>query len=245
MGDGLFFDRRAEGYDAARPPYPDELWDRVRAHGVLRPGARLLEIGAGSGQATRVLVASGADVVAVEPGPRLGALLRRELPGVRVVGSSFEEADLGPDRFDAAVAATSLHWVDLAVGLPRLHGSLVPGGLLVAFRNSYGDPEVDTPFRNRVAAIVARRAPREPRPDELDVDGWMDSLTGSGWFEPVERRVFRWKVDLTSADVAALFGTFSNWSAAEVEQARAAVDELGGVVTEHYRSLLCVCRAVG
>lgn len=63
----------------------------------------------------------------------------------------FEDVPLPAAGFDSAVAATSMHWVDLAVGLPRLHATLRPGGLLAVWRFRFGDESVDTPFRRRAA----------------------------------------------------------------------------------------------
>jgi SAM-dependent methyltransferase len=68
------FDAQAELYDAVRPLYPDALADDVIARG----GRRVLEIGTGTGQATVVFARRGASIVAIEPGPRLAAVLRRE-----------------------------------------------------------------------------------------------------------------------------------------------------------------------
>jgi SAM-dependent methyltransferase len=132
---------------------------------MLAAGMRALDLGAGSGQATRILVDAGMDVTAVESGPALAAALRDRLPGVRVVEATAEAAELPPASFDVATIATAVHWFDLEVVLPKLHRTLVPGGRLAVWRNAYGDAAVPlTPFRERIGAIVARRdaAPRHP-----------------------------------------------------------------------------------
>ncbi len=243
MGDGAFFDGIAARYDEARPDYPPALYERLRDLGVLRAGARVLEIGAGTGQATRGLVAAGAHVVAVEPGAALARTLGDRLPGVRVLVDTFEEVDLGDVAFDVAVAATALHWVDLGVGLPKLHRALRPGGLLAVWRTVFHDPQARTPFRSRVAEIAERRpGPRPPGPNPLDTDAWMRSLTAGGYFEPLDTARFRWETELTTQQVRGLFGTFSDWSAAEVAEVGEAADSLGGRVVEHYVTVLCVCR---
>lgn len=243
MSRGLSFDREPAGYEAARPPYPDALYDRLREHGVLRAGARVLEIGAGTGQATAALVAAGAQVVAVEPGPALAARLAARFPGVEVRRGTLEETDLEPGGYDAAVAATSFHWVDAAQALPRLHEALRPGGLLAVFRQVFGDPDVPlTPFRERVAEVAGARPEPDRRPDPLDLEREMATLTDGGWFEPVDMVSLRWSVDLTAAQVRGLFSTFSDWSPGEVAQVAARAEELGGVVTEHYRTVLWLCR---
>ena len=66
----------------------------------------------------------------------------------------------------------------------------------------------------------------------------MDELAAGGWFEPVRSERWRWSIELGSEQIRRLFLTFSDWTAAEAEAAGAAVDELGGRVTEHYQSAL-------
>ena len=238
------FEARAEVYDRARPPYPDALWERLRELGLLTPRSRAVELGAGSGLATGPLVASGVVVTAVEPGPALAARLRARLPAVTVRETTAERARFAPGSFELAVAATSVHWLDLDVVLPALHRWLVPGGHVAVFRHAFGDPAADpTPFRARVAGITGRRArPPRPGPGELDTRAWVSRLSGGGWFAPRHVEEFRWSVDLSAQQVHDLFTTFSDWSPAEVEEAAAAVVELGGRVTEHYVSPLIVLR---
>jgi hypothetical protein len=70
----------------------------------------------------------------------------------------------------------------------------------------------------------------------------MEDLATGGWFDPVWTECWRWSIDLNTDQVRRLFRTFSDWSGAEVEAAAQAVDELGGVVTEYYRSVLHLLR---
>ncbi|HEX4685648.1 MAG TPA: class I SAM-dependent methyltransferase [Nocardioides sp.] len=233
------FERMAADYASARPPYPAVIFEVLRAEGAIGPGPRVLEVGAGAGLATRELVAAGSQVVAIEPGRALGSLLEEAVPGVRVLPTTLEDADLPVAGFDCVVAATSLHWVDLSVGLPRLHATLSPGGVLAVFRTNFGDDAVETEFHDRVNQIVAARGPKtgasspEWRPTMVE-------LSAGGYFQPVRTEDWRWSVDLTTDQVTRLFSTFSDWTDEEVDAVRAAADACGGVVTEHYRSGLRV-----
>jgi SAM-dependent methyltransferase len=236
----LHFERGAAAYAGSRPPYPAALFDVLRAERVIGPGVRVLEVGAGAGLATRELVAAGSDVVALEPGPDLAAILQREVPDASVVVSRLEDARLDDGAFDAVVAATSLHWVDLSVGLPLLHRSLRPSGSLAVFRHRFGDDEGRTDFRDRVAEIVARRPPATAgaRSDERPT---MAELSGAG-FEPVRSERWRWSVELSAEQVRRLFGTFSDWTSDEVDAAGDAAEACGGRVVEHYQSVLHLLR---
>jgi SAM-dependent methyltransferase len=239
----MHFDAHAEVYDRARPPYPAALWARLRDRGWLRPGTRVIELGAGTGQATGPMLEAGASVTAVEPGGALADRLRRRRPEVTVHVATAEAVALPPAAFDLAVTATAVHWFDLDVVLPKLHRALVPGGRFAVWRNVFGDPSVPvSPFRQRVAAITARRVhePATRGPGELATEAWVARLTAGGYFLPGHVEEFRWTIDLRAEQIRDLFTTFSNWDAAEAEEAARAVEDLGGQVTEHYVTPLIV-----
>ncbi|MER6423774.1 methyltransferase domain-containing protein [Streptomyces sp. NPDC001137] len=148
-GLGRVFNEVAELYDRVRPGYPDELFADLVAITGMDEGSSVLEVGCGSGQATRSLAALGCSVTAVEPGADMAALARRRLasfPEVAVETSRFEEWDDRGRRFDALVAASSWHWVDPSVGWRRAHEVVSPGGWMallghVVVRRT-GEPEV-------------------------------------------------------------------------------------------------------
>jgi len=247
MAGSTHFEEGAEEYDAARPPYPAALWNRLRLLGLLEPGRSALDLGAGSGQATGPLLAAGLSVTAVEPGPRLASLLRRTHPSAEVMVARAEDADLPPRRFDLVVAATSVHWLDLSVVLPKVGATLGPGGRFAVWRNVFGDAEAPvTPFRRRIAEIVAaRRAPERPGPPAEDLAAMTAALTASGLFSVADASSWRWTIELDAPAVERLFRTFSEWSADEAAEASEAVVELGGSVIEHYSSWLLVLEPAG
>ncbi|MFT4265196.1 MAG: class I SAM-dependent methyltransferase [Nocardioides sp.] len=231
----------AAEYAEARPSYPESIFETLEGEGVIGHGVRLLEIGAGAGLATRELLRRGSDVVAVEPGAHLASILGNTTPGVEILTTRLEDAQLADADFDAVVAATAMHWVDLSVGLPKIHRMLRPGGWLAVWRNVFGDESVETPFRHRVNEIVAKRQDpnvgrsRDQRPT-------MEELAAGGWFEPVRTEHWRWSIDLSAEQIGLLFKTFSNWTMAEAAAAEAAAEDLGGRVTEHYQSVLHLLR---
>ena len=100
----------------------------------LQPGSRVLEIGCGTGQLSVPLAQHGAELVAVEVGPNLAAIARRNLsdfPAARVEVGGFEEWPLQAEPFDAVVAASALHWIDPSVRFAKPARALKPGGTLV------------------------------------------------------------------------------------------------------------------
>jgi SAM-dependent methyltransferase len=146
---GRVFNEVPELYDRVRPAYPDELFaDLVAITGMDRRSS-LLEVGCGTGQATRSLAALGYSVTAIEPGAGMAALARQRLAAfgnVEVENSTFEEWDDRGRRFDVLVAASAWHWVDPSIGWRRAHDVLHPGGWMALLGNVVvrrpGEPEV-------------------------------------------------------------------------------------------------------
>jgi SAM-dependent methyltransferase len=130
-GLGRVFNEVPELYDRTRPTYPDALFADLTEITGLGQRSRVLEVGCGTGQATRSLAPLGCRVTAVEPGDALAALARQRLApfgNVNVESSTFEDWDDRGRRFDVLVAAASWHWVDPAVGWPKARDVLSPGG---------------------------------------------------------------------------------------------------------------------
>jgi len=96
----------------------------------LRPGARVFEVGAGTGLATRRLLSLGAaPLLAIEPDERLAAFLAGSIQdsALHIDRTTFEEATLPPAHFDLGVAATSFHWVEQMPALAKAYAALKPG----------------------------------------------------------------------------------------------------------------------
>jgi SAM-dependent methyltransferase len=146
---GRVFNEVPELYDRVRPGYPDELFSDLVTITGMGTRSSVLEVGCGTGQATRPLAALAGSVTAVEPGAEMAAVARRRLatlPNVEVETSTFEQWDDRGRRFDVLVAAASWHWVDPAIGWRRAHDVLSPGGWMALIGNVVvrrpGEPEV-------------------------------------------------------------------------------------------------------
>ncbi|HEX6871226.1 MAG TPA: class I SAM-dependent methyltransferase [Micromonosporaceae bacterium] len=143
------FNEVPELYDRVRPGYPGELFADLTRITDMDERSSVLEVGCGTGQATRSLAALGCTVTAVEPGAELAALARERLAAfgnVRLETSTFEEWDDAGRRFDVLVAASAWHWVDPTIGWQRAHDVLRAGGWMALLGNVVvrrpGEPEV-------------------------------------------------------------------------------------------------------
>jgi ubiquinone/menaquinone biosynthesis C-methylase UbiE len=160
--DGSVFDEIAAEYDRSRPAYPDELVDRACEVAGIRRGDPVLEVGCGTGQLTRSLLARGLRVVAVEPGKHLMALAERNLDGrgeVEFVNARLEDAKLPRGRYRALFSAAAFHWIDPHVSWQKAARLLAPGGTLALIQYCGLENRAGADDQRALLSALARTAP--------------------------------------------------------------------------------------
>ena len=124
----LSFNEAAEIYDRVRPSYPADLIDTLFR--MLPAEPEIVEVGPGTGQATKDLLARGALVHAIEIGPEMAAKLRSKLSSdrLRITVGDFETVSIAPASTDAVFSATAYHWISPAAQTDRPATILRTGG---------------------------------------------------------------------------------------------------------------------
>jgi SAM-dependent methyltransferase len=117
-------------YERGRPDYPPPAVAALIERLQIGPGARVIDLGAGTGKLTRRLTASGAALLAIEPVAAMRATFARLLPAVPVLGGAAEAIPLRDASAQAVVVGTAFHWFDGPTALAELHRVLSPGGRL-------------------------------------------------------------------------------------------------------------------
>lgn len=208
----LTFGGAAERYERFRPGYPERLRDLVL--GETRPGSAV-EVGAGTGKATRLFAAAGVQVTAVEPDPLMCAVLARVTAGmaVTVLQSTLEELPvLSP--VELLYSAAAWHWTDPATRWTRAARLLVPGGLFASF----GGPitlvdEVleDAVEREREEVIGSEDIlGTEDDADDPDTLRWPgNELAGSPYFTEVAEHDLTAVERMAADDLVGLLSTVS------------------------------------
>jgi ubiquinone/menaquinone biosynthesis C-methylase UbiE len=159
---GKVFDEIAAEYDRNRPMYPDELVDQACQVAGIGAGDRVLEIGCGSGQLTRSLLARGLHVTALEPGRNLMALARQNLEGagaVEFMNARFEDASCPREHFRAVFSASALHWVDPEVSWRKIADVLAPGGTLALVQYFGIEEQRSRQDQQAMLAAIRKAAP--------------------------------------------------------------------------------------
>ncbi|GBQ87259.1 SAM-dependent methyltransferase [Gluconacetobacter johannae DSM 13595] len=252
------FGGNPDSYEAARPPYPDAVYAALRERCTIT-GARLFEIGAGTGKATFPLLADRpAQLTAVEPDARLtrhlADLAGNDWPMLDIMATSWEEAVLPDGAYDLGFAATAFHWLPQGEALRKIVRALRPGGWWTMWWNVFGDPDAPDAFHQRAGALFRglRSSPAWApgrRPFGLDIDARIADLKQAGFEDPVVD-VLRWTIQMDAGQVRALAATFSEVVNAG-EHARQKLlddltslveDEFGGQVERHFVTPMYMAR---
>ena len=223
------FGEIAEQYDAARPGYPDALFDTVLEFGGLHTGDRALEIGAGTGKATAGFVARGLDVHALEPSPGMAAVLRSK--GVDVEESLFEAWPVPAGAFRLVYAAQSWHWVHGDDHYERVAAALAPGGTVALFWNK-GNQWTGA-LREENDAVYARLAPEMTGEGHWNLEWVREGLAACAGFEEPVVRTVTWNRSYTSAEWVRLLGTHSDHRILPEAQRHRLHAAIGEVIDRH------------
>jgi SAM-dependent methyltransferase len=251
------FDEIAELYDRGRRECPAHLFDDLFMLAEIEPaGARVLEVGCGTGQATLPLARRGCRVTCVELGTNLASIARSKLaqfPLVRIVTAPFEVWHPGNERFDMVFAATAWHWLDPTIRYARAAAALRPGGVLAFTAGSHAFPPGFDPFFTEIQecyeAIGAGLMKWPPPPPERVPDA-REEIERSNHFEDVRiaRRV--WTEEFTADEYVAMMSTASDHRLMEsakreylfAEMRRLIGRRPGGRIRRHNLTILHVAR---
>ena len=245
---GKVFNQMAVEYDRHRPTYPEQLIDLACQDAGLERSDQVLEIGCGTGQLTRSLLARGFRVTAIEPGAQLAGLAQQRLRGageLELVNTRFEDARLPHEHFRAVFSASAIHWVDPDIGWQRAADALVPGGTLALIQyfglheaRSADDQQALLNAMTAIAPAIAVSWPqyrdlqttlagvRERRENISEVWAWLGGYEvartyAAELYDDAQIAVAPTLLEHTAAELNALIGTTSFWSRLSPEQREA------------------------
>jgi SAM-dependent methyltransferase len=249
------FDQVASVYRTARPDYPDALIDDVVTYADLKPDDKILEVGCGTGQATRGFAARGFSILATDPGPEMLRGARESLAcfsNVEFLETTFEAWPANRAVFRLIIAAQSWHWVSPEVRFSKAAEVLSPDGTLAVF--GHVPVGLPGPLLDRFKEIYLRQIGEWGPPPEGwylpngPFKGWFDQ---SGLFGPVMHRCYPWKRRHTTSSYADYLSSRSDHRMMEAVKRdeviggiAKAIDGVGGHFDMDYETHLYIARRV-
>lgn len=185
----------AASYERGRPDYPTAAVAWMVEQLGIGPGRTVVDIGAGTGKLTRLLVPTGAKVIAVEPVEAMSDVLRGLLPTVELVSGTADRTGLAPASADAFTAGQAFHWFATPAGLAEIHRVLRPGGGLGLIWNQR--------IRNHPTWVAVDELIDDLRRSEPDQNSqeWRQVLEASNLFSPLEVATFDQAQHLTTEEL--------------------------------------------
>lgn len=187
------FGSAADVYERGRPSYPAEAVEWLLPEGA----QHVIDLGAGTGKLTRLLVERVPRVTAVEPSEKMRETLIRAVPGSQALPGSAERMPVDGESADAIFAAQAWHWVDPERAVPEAARVLKPGGVLALLWNIR---DTSTPWSRALDEIIDAASESELESEEPRV---------GPPFLPVERRDFAWVNPMTHDEVVAMVASRS------------------------------------
>lgn len=234
----LSFNQVAEHYDAIRPTYPAGIFD-VRFE-MLPAEPMIVEVGPGTGQATRDLLARGATVHAIEIGDALAARLRSNLPSDRlhVTVGNLEVVEIAPASADAVFSAAAYHWISPRAQTDRPATILRAGGVVAIVNLTQVDSPDDAGFFAACQPIYERygqghTGPPVPTRDAVDLP-MRQVLETDGRFGPATVRHYDWNQTYTASEYRQLLLTYSGTQMMKEPERTALLDDMEAFIRARF-----------
>jgi SAM-dependent methyltransferase len=234
-GRALSFGAAAEAYEQFRPGYPAELFDTVMTYAG-QPIRTALEIGAGTGKATRLFAQGGIAVTATDPDAAMLTELRQHVPAdVRTAQAAFE--DLRPGlSYGLVYAAAALHWTSPQGRWPRMAALVAPGGVFASFGGAVqlADPALKEAVRAARAPFLENDEIPSPdgTPPEHDMQWPGTELQRSDWFGDVQQSVIERRYVIGARDYIGYLSTVSAYLELSASDQELVYDRIRQVLPE-------------
>lgn len=243
------FAAAAEGYERTRPDYPAEALDRLIQELEVTQAATVLDLGAGTGKLTRMLMPTRARVVALEPVEAMWRTFGQVLPEVEVVAGTAEALPFHEASFDAVVVAQAFHWFRGEEALEGIARVLKPAGRLGLLWNIRDE---SLPWVRRLGEIIEAYEGKAPREQ---TGTWREAFSRTDLFGSLHQRRFTHNQELDEEGLVTRVASTSFIASLEAGEerdrvlgevralARSVAEEQGTIVLPYLTDLYWCVRA--
>ena len=238
---GKSFDRVPDLYDTHRPGYPEELIQEIIRFSGIQEHGNILEIGCGTGQATKPFAERGYTMTCLDPGPNTAEKARqkfRHFPDITVVTDTFESWAPACGPYDLIIAATSFHWVAPGIRFAKCARLLRPGGTLALLYNSH--VAKDSGFFLEAQAIYDRLTPGL-RAKKASPSKSPPTEEGMELFDKPVLKFYDWEKQFSAEDYVSHLATFSDHISLPGTQRDELFRELRALINSKYNGRVAKC----
>ena len=211
------FNTAVDAYDRCRPTYPAKLYHDLFSYmsAPPSPGMTAVEVGIGTGQATRPILDTGCTVTAIELGDAMAAFVRRKFsdcPHFSCINRPFEETPLPPSSCELVYSASAFHWIPEEIGYRKVFDMLCPGGVFARFANHPYYEKGQSELFDAMQALYAVYMPDSRPGGEYTAEQAMAraGIAGKYGFCDIGYRLYHRTRTLSADDYIALLGTYSD-----------------------------------
>lgn len=245
----MTFNEDAALYDKMRPGYPEAIFHDLQNLAKLNKQSTILEVGCGTGQATRNLVDISRNITCLDPGASLLAVAEEKFPQLKFENTTFEAFET-KDLYDLIISATAWHWIDPNVGYEKAHRLLKNEGYL-AILHTYHIETDPSAFHNRAQFIYSQYSSKPPQDlaSRQPIEDTARALENE-YFQLTHQVERKWQHTYTVEEYLALRNTYSghrSMTEQDREQFEAKISdfankEFDGKIAKHYTTVLFLAK---
>ena len=237
------FNTVSSEFDRWRPAYIPRLYDDIFAAGELSPASKVLEIGIGTGQATRPFLETGCSLTAVELGDNLARYSRDKFAAYKnlnIVNMAFQDFECSPESYDLVYSGSAFHWIEEEAGYKKVFQILKKDGVFARFANHPYYDKGREDITEAIQKLYNRYMPESSPSNEYgEEQARKRAEIGRKYgFTDISYRIYHRTRTFTAGEYTSLLGTYSDHIAMEpVKRSRFfreiedVIDQLGGSIT--------------
>lgn len=240
------FDNTAVGYDRSRPVYPEELYQDIFEYRKIDTQSNVLEIGLGTGKATKPILETGCRLVGIEPGENLANLAKEKFKSYynfSLYTNTLQDYTCPPESFDFIYSATAFHWIPEEYGYKRVYELLKSGGVFARFAYHAGPDKERKMLTDEIQRLYGLYLHTTQVPKEFAEEDARKTaeIAGRYGFIDLKYRLYELAKDFTADEYMELLRTYPNHMALEpcarkklFKGIHSAINNHGGIITVYY-----------